>query len=482
MKNLILIFVSYLLSVNIIYSYDFSYHEVQIERFKYSFKTPDKWDYYQRTESDSGEYIILKPSILDTDTSFYLNFMPYEIETNRSDFPLMYIFVISKLSSNCLDLNTYLDSLRKAYQYELSEYTNDDFKSFKTGDNRKVILKNYSGYHNIFLASMAYLEEREYFVTFALTTRNRKEFEQFLPDFKELIKSYKLISDNASLEKRFDSDFGLIDYDELEKLRKSDYRKYLVELQSSDYLEHAYRNNSTSMLDTFLNAWVISSKPVLKNDYNLKPQIEKEAYDVFKLLYNPKKLSMYSAPYWGHPEYQDENDEIYSDVDYLVIQNRIRVILFDTVNTKPRDYNKYSFNDNDTLYYSNISFFEIFDFAPEIQIDGCKFIYADNSFLERINSFLGAEISPPNPWYNKVDRPDEERRLKFLNQLMKIIPSHWREYYLIESSPLIGSIEFNIQMNQAQVNLTNVYTHFTLSLEKENGNWEVKRIGLGLIE
>jgi hypothetical protein len=138
--------------------------------------------------------------------------------------------------------------------------------------------------------------------------------------------------------------------------------------------------------------------------------------------------------------------------------------------------------DKDTTFYRDISFFKIFDFAPNVQFENSKVIYCNSNFLEIINQFLGHDFSKSSNDGIPMVKRETKRRLAFLNQFVKIIPGHWGGYYHIESFPVIGSIRMNLEMTEAEVFFTNVYAFYSATLEKVEGNWKLKSSGLMFVE
>ena len=196
--------------------FDFNTHEIQKGTFKYSFKSPEDWDYYSKEEKDDGLYVILRPDSYSWDSTFHLNFFPYSFENENSDFPTMYIFSKSKSKYKINTMSNLLNSLDIAYKEELIELQEIPFDT-DLKKNDRVILKHYFGFNNIFYVTFAYLEEGDSFITFALITRNKTEHKNCFSSFLSLIDSYKFLTSQAQEVNEDNHSFGQIDFDELER-------------------------------------------------------------------------------------------------------------------------------------------------------------------------------------------------------------------------------------------------------------------------
>lgn len=77
------------------------------------------------------------------------------------------------------------------------------------------------------------------------------------------------------------------------------------------------------------------------------------------------------------------------------------------------------------------------DFAPNIQFGNANVIHCNPYFLRIINQFLGSDYTEGSIHDLPMVKSETERRLKFLDNFIKIIPGHWGGYYHIESFPLV---------------------------------------------
>lgn len=451
---------------------DFNTYEIQHGAFIYSFTSPENWEYNSKEEKDDGLYVILRPESYNSDSTFQLNFFPYSFENENSDFPIIYIFSKSKSKYSISKMNNLLNSFDFAYKDELIELREKPFDT-DVIKNDKIIFKHYFGFNNIFYVTFAYLEEDDNFLTFALITRNKTEHKNCLNSYLSLIDSYKFLTNQAQEVNEDNHSFRQIDFDELDRKKNEDPESYYSELRSYEYLEVAYKNKSKKMLKNFFDAWVMDTKPETEEEINLKTDLEKEIYRIFKVFYNPKKLSKYSTPSWGHSEFQNDNDEIYSNAKYILMQNSIKVSLYDTTKVLPRNHHKFKVNKNDTTFWRDVSTLEILDFAPNILFENAKVIHCNSYFKEIINQFLGSDFTNSSIYELPLVKSETKRKLKFLENYVKIIQGHWGGYYHIESFPLVLNIRMNLNMNEAEVFFKNIYGWYCANLEKKDESWNI---------
>ncbi|MDT3740452.1 MAG: hypothetical protein RO257_13230 [Candidatus Kapabacteria bacterium] len=442
--------------------------EIQHDKFKYSFNEPEDWLYENEEGIDDGYYIIIKKGVNQDRTSTFLNIFPYSYEIDNEDFPVMMIYTVSKISAKCLNKRTFIDTLSNKYANEFT-YENTSKTSIKNNDSsRSLELLRYSGKTKSFYLTLGVIEESEYFVAFIFITKTNEEHNTYFTSYKNLIGSYRFITDSAPLDEEID-DIEV----ELKKLN--------IDLNSLRYLEYAYKKNSLSMLENFFKESSRVITPVKNEELLKKPEFEQEVYKIFKLFYNPLKLNNYSAPYWGHKEYGDKNSELYSDVKYILVQNKIIVTLNERVTKAPRKY--YGYIPGDTnIYISELSKYVIEDFSPELHFDDKNIIYCSNEFLETINEFLGVSFNRGNIYELPKPKRETQERLNFLNKLVKIIPGHWGGYYIIESFPRVSKIDFNENFDKAEVYFQNGYSYFCATFKKNEGNWEIIGSGLMFVE
>ncbi len=65
---------------------------------------------------------------------------------------------------------------------------------------QKAIVKYFSGDRNGRFEAVAYIDEKKTVIVLVLTAKTKKDFEDALPNFKELVASYFFISDQVTIE------------------------------------------------------------------------------------------------------------------------------------------------------------------------------------------------------------------------------------------------------------------------------------------
>nr|MDA3844283.1 hypothetical protein [Candidatus Kapabacteria bacterium] len=317
--------------------------------------------------------------------------------------------------------------------------------------------------------------ESDYFITFALITRDHAENQKHYLRFRELIQSYKFITIEATPSKDYSYDFGLINSHILDSLRIENKEEYLRTIKSYSYLEYAYRNNSKAMLDIFFNAWASESKPVPDEVVKRKTQIERDAYDIFQLFFKNEKLKECLTSGHDSTLTQNMNKELSSNVMYLLLQNDIRIAIMDSTTKKPAQY--YGMRQDSpgkTSYIYTLSKIKILDFAPAVEYNNNKVIYCNETLTNTIKHFM----DPNKPFEDIAPFPNEEndteQRVQFFRQCIQLIQPWYGGYEYIQSVMHIA-INLNSELTKADVYVKKYFGYYIVKFEKEVGNWVVKR-------
>lgn len=232
-------------------------------------------------------------------------------------------------------------------------------------------------------------------------------------------------------------------------------------------LENAYKNKSQSQYDQFIEHWRSESIPITSLDSLGK--LQKDVYEIFINFYNPFNLQRIGTGEWG--------DKLYSDIDYVIIQNTIFIYTY-----KTDSLNFHVFADTDSLVLSKDS---IMNFRPKIEFEQAKTLYLLPKYDLVINKFLGSKNFPlgaggiMNP---SRARGQSAKRLEFMNKKLNIIHGHWGGYWHIETHPEVFSVDFNNDRTIAKVNYRLVYQGGEATYIKENGKWTLKDAHLTWIE
>jgi hypothetical protein len=224
--------------------------------------------------------------------------------------------------------------------------------------------------------------------------------------------------------------------------------------QIVDSLTVAYSTNSIGKLNSFLTYWcdVTPGFPVESIDNDTARNI----YQLYMAIYNPFELSEITQ--------NDLGLSIYADLNYIVVQNKV-YFDFNYANKKN------SVRDS------------IVDFRPLVQFPKTRTLYLTKVFKNALNIFLDGPVYPLNNYNGDIlQQPDSEEKIQFLRKALGIIPSHWGDYWHIETHPEISSIHFNGNLSAARVNFKIGYVIGEAFLTKSTDNWELLESSVHIIE
>ncbi len=233
------------------------------------------------------------------------------------------------------------------------------------------------------------------------------------------------------------------------------------------HLEKAYKKKSQDQYSQFLLKWQDESIPITSLDS--LSNLQKDVYEIFIDFYNPFNLQKVGTGEWGN--------ELYSDIDYVIIQNSLFIYTY-----KTDTLNFHVFANTDSLILSKDS---IINFRPELQFEQAKSLYLLPKYELVINKFLGSKNYPLGT--GGIMNPSRARgtsaeRLKFLNKKLTIIHGHWGGYWHIETHPEVFSIDFNNDRTLARINYRLVYQGGVAFYSKQNGIWKLEDAYLTWIE
>lgn len=232
-------------------------------------------------------------------------------------------------------------------------------------------------------------------------------------------------------------------------------------------LKTAYKNNSQSQLESFLQQWQSKSIPV--GSLDSLSDLHKDVYQIYMDFYNPFNLLRVGDGEWG--------EDIYSGIDYVIIQNSILIEVFKTDSL----YFSY-FEDNDSLILVKE---RISNFRPDVHFEQAKTLFLFPKYKKAINKFLGSKSNPLG--FGGIMNPSSAKgqsaeRLKFLSEKLKIIHGHWGGYWHIETHPYVNVIDFNKDRTYAKVYFRLGYQGGVAIYSKKNEKWEMIYSGLTWIE
>lgn len=259
-------------------------------------------------------------------------------------------------------------------------------------------------------------------------------------------------------------------------------------------LEEAYKKKSEEQLKEFFVHWQKEIPSISNEEFESLSDIEKEVYNVFCIFYNPIELQTIGS--------SEQEDTIYQNVNYLVIQNslhyRVQDKIFFTDEEKVAIYKKLLAKDGqkgiDSLKMQNIpSFAEewvleelvgndwilnntISNFRPPISLSNKNIVYLNSSYYTGLTKFLGSHIKKnesKTKYSYYLSKEEIKNRQLFLEQNIKVWGGHWGAYWLLSTFPSVDSIVFDKEIEYARVFFRIVYQGGEALLKKENGKWRL---------
>jgi hypothetical protein len=101
------------------------------------------------------------------------------------------------------------DTLEKFVERDVAGYREHspglkvaDDEALPVGGKEKVLVKRFSGDRGGSYEAVAYVEESKVVVTIVLHARTQKDFDDALPAFRQLVSSYRFLSDKVMVEKQ----------------------------------------------------------------------------------------------------------------------------------------------------------------------------------------------------------------------------------------------------------------------------------------
>lgn len=249
----------------------------------------------------------------------------------------------------------------------------------------------------------------------------------------------------------------------------------------ASWLAHGFQNNDSEPLRRFLEAWHKRHRAVADDKRAKKPQLEREAYAVFRAFFVPSKPDLEKA--------------------YVVIQKELKVTLVD--DDFSGLYARMENYENGDMRLSTpsellsqlqvISRVTLHDFRPAVSIEGPKVLYLTRDHLHELLEFLAVEPKSEfhhvplvdrywdlehgaDPWVPEKD--DEltarKRRLAYLNSQLNIIPGHFGTGWHFATHPLAYNLYLNQDRTRAVVAFRQGYGGGEAYLKRtDKGDWVV---------
>ena len=289
---------------------------------------------------------------------------------------------------------------------------------------------------------------------------------------------------------------------------------YTYSQSETKMLEKAYKEKSTTKLKDFFVVWSQDVLPITETELLEFNDTIQQTHKAFVSFYKPHRLDSIGGSEW--------RNEIYKNVDFLIVQNVIKIYFTDKVFYSEQEIEKYIVDEINRRYLdkdsTRISMLErlknkdgtinefyfynfgpysrekyrnriltdsIMDFRPAIHCVEKTPLFLTKKYNEIINSFLGNSHSPlgtggiMNPARSKGQ---SKKRKEFLENYVKIFYGHWGGYWQLLSYPQAYSITFDNDMKYARIDFRLVYGGGEALLKNEERVWTLISSKLTWIE
>ena len=223
---------------------------------------------------------------------------------------------------------------------------------------------------------------------------------------------------------------------------------------------------SREPLTAFMQAWHASSVPATDSQLRRLPAPYQHAYGIFIDLYTPRQLGRFGSPEWGTNQF--------TDVEYLVVQNTIRIAVCRELNwlpSSPRGEGRRCEADYEV---------ELQDFRPSI-VDSAKALFLTDPYETMLGAFLGQEQDPfgTGNLMNPAHPKGQSRvRAELLYPHVRVYAGHWGGWRIV-TDPFVSLIEFDESLRRAVVHFEIVYQGGAAYYERDQtGHWTMVRASL----
>ncbi len=265
-------------------------------------------------------------------------------------------------------------------------------------------------------------------------------------------------------------------------------------------LEKAYKKKSVEKLKQFFQNWNKEIRTISEKELSILNDTIRQTYNVFTAFYKPLRIDSLGG--------NEQGDSIYKDVEFLVLQNSIKIYFADKVYWNEQEVDDYIINYIKRVFKGDSARKKILkrvdgklsqrlidnynpnwkkepgqtdslvdsidNFRPIINCNSKLPLYLSTKYEDILNAFLGNEHLPlgtggiMNPARSSGE---SEQRKNFLEKCIKIWYGHWGGYWQLYSYPEAYSITFDKEMKYAKVQFRVVYSGGDAILENVNGKW-----------
>jgi hypothetical protein len=272
---------------------------------------------------------------------------------------------------------------------------------------------------------------------------------------------------------------------------------------TADMLEKAYKHHSKKELKAFFDACSRETTPITDAELSTYNDTIQQAYKAFAAFYKPHRLDSIGHPQWGY--------DTYKNVDFLIVQNTLKIYFTDKVFYSEEEIEKYIINEINQKYFDKdstrirmlerlknnngtinrlyLEFYSpysheklqngiltdsIINFKPAIHCDEKIPLFLTETYKEILNAFLGSEFFPfqTGGFMNPARAKKESKnRQQFLENYVKIFHGHWGGYWELYSFPRVFSLIFDKNMEYAIINFKMIYEGGYARLKREGEEW-----------
>lgn len=118
----------------------------------------------------------------------------------------------------------------------------------------------------------------------------------------------------------------------------------------------------------------------------------------------------------------------------------------------------------------------LLNFRPKIHSDSVKYLYLTKEYKKTLNDFLGTlhyDVGTGDIMNTAFPKDETYNRYRFICPTLPIVQGHWGGYWHLETFPIIYSIRFNENFQQAIVSFRSSIgeTVGNYIINKKNGHW-----------
>jgi hypothetical protein len=226
-------------------------------------------------------------------------------------------------------------------------------------------------------------------------------------------------------------------------------------------LETAYSRRSYELLRQFLDDWSYICRPDTSRFSRSK--LFREVYDAYEAFYEPKNYDSL---------FLKTDARSLTSLKYLVVQDRLTVLVVDD-----KKFAFFSLVNQDAALRKAKKVI-ITDFCPFLKTSSSKPLYLTERYKKIISSFLESQWNSEGRIETVHDIGTKDRvldKVRFLKKFMRIYPSHWGDFWIVETEPYVDSIVIDSTFDVAVIYYSINSQIGECRLKKESNKWVIMR-------